>query len=57
MQLQVTEPFRGYSVDTTDDDARRQAARKLRVPQERIVIERTGGCVLARVSDETRRED
>jgi len=57
MQLQVSEDFRGYSVDTTDDEARRQAARRLRVPQERIEIERTGGCVLARVRDETRRED
>ena len=37
---------------TTDAKARELAAAKLKVPEERVEIKRTGGAVLARVRQE-----
>jgi hypothetical protein len=37
---------------TTDEEARRRAAKKLSVPEKRIEIRRTGGAVLTRERQE-----
>ena len=43
----------GYDLATTNAEAREQAAVKLKVPEERVEILRTGGAVLARVRQES----
>jgi len=51
MNRKLSEPMVSYSTDVRDDDARELAARRYDVPAGRIEILRTGGCVLARVTD------
>jgi len=47
--MKLTDWWPCFWPSTTDEEARKLAAMKLDVPEERVEILRTGGAVLARV--------